>query len=172
MRRKAEPDPPTRWWSIASRVTAALRRSRYDGCRRHLSATAKLAAASVDAMTAPACALSVTGPDGTGTCNQKFTSTSKRMNIAANDYWFGPPQDPEGPIKTTIPVGFEVKWNVYALHADTYPPSAIDASDATKEYPTTIIQGIPKGEHTLELTITGDAAPAIESIRVHRPPLN
>ena len=112
---------------------------------------------------------SVTGADGMGTCNSQFTSTSKRIRIAADDYWFGPPQGLDPP--ATISVGSEVKWNVYALHADSYPLGKIDASDATKEYPTTIVQGISNGQHTLELTMTGAAAPAIEAIHVHRPPL-
>jgi len=112
---------------------------------------------------------SVTGADGSGTCASNFVSNSKRVVINKADFFFVRPQNEVNRI--SIPVGYEIKWKVLALHADSYPPTAINASDASKEYLTTIVQGIPNGKHTLELTATGDTPPSIEAIRVHRPPL-
>lgn len=112
---------------------------------------------------------SVTGADGNGTCANDFVSTSKRVKIAKEDFFFARPQNEVDNI--TIPVGYEIKWKTLALHTDSYPPAAINAADTSKEYLTTIIQGIPNGKHKLELTATGDQPPPIEAIRVHRPPL-
>lgn len=112
---------------------------------------------------------SVTGADGSGTCANNFVSTSKRVVIDKTDFFFTRPQN--GVNNITIPVGYEIKWKVLPLHADNYPPAAINATDTTMEYLTTIIQGISNGKHTLELTATGETLPAIEAIRVHRPPL-
>lgn len=112
---------------------------------------------------------SVTGADGSGACANNFVSTSKRVVINKADFFFVRPQNEIDRI--TIPNGYEIKWKTLALHADSYPPAAINASNTTKEYLTTIIQGISNGKHTLELTATGDTLPAIEAIRVHRPPL-
>ena len=112
---------------------------------------------------------SVTGADGNGTCANDFVSTSKRVKIAKEDFFFTRPQNEVDNI--TIPVGYEIKWKTLALHTDSYPPATINAADTTKEYLTTIIQGIPNGKHKLEVTATGDQPPPIEAIRVHRPPL-
>jgi len=101
---------------------------------------------------------SVTGPDGSGSCKTRFVSDSGRVAIEPEDWM----------VKKPVPVGFEIKWTVVPLHADTYRPP--EMPDPAREYPTTLVQGIANGPHVLRLTPVGDGPLPIAGFRVYRPP--
>jgi hypothetical protein len=56
------------------------------------------------------------------------------------------------------------------MFTDTY--ESPKATDPAREYPVTLIQGIPNGRHTLELTFDGPTPPDIAALRVYRPPVH
>lgn len=105
---------------------------------------------------------SKTGPDGPGTSERKFVSQSQRVVIEPQDWHLNRTCTFR---KKPLPKGFEVRWSVKAMFVDTYVPPV--AADATREYATTLAQGLPNAEHTLELT----GRVPIRAIRVYRPPL-
>ena len=109
---------------------------------------------------------SKTGPDGSGTSEARFVSNSGRVVIEPENWW--PHHDWELTKKPT-PVGFETKWRVVPSFTDTYTAPRIE--DRTREYATTLAQGLSNNSHTLELIADGGVMP-IESIRVYQPPLS
>ena len=102
---------------------------------------------------------SVTGPDGGGRDDELFVSKSGRVKIDPAA-WFrnGDP-----------PAGYEVKWQVLPMFVDRYEAPRVE--DPSREYATTLVQGIPNGKHTLELTAEGGGDPPIRAVRVYRPPV-
>lgn len=109
---------------------------------------------------------SVTGPDGSGTSEARFVSNSGRVVIEPENWWLH--HDWEQTKKPT-PVGFETRWRVVPLFTDTYTAPRIE--DPTREYATTLAQGLSNGSHTLELIADGGGVMPIASIRVYQPPL-
>ena len=107
-----------------------------------------------------------TGPDGQGTSDQRFVSNSGRVILEPRDWLIAPTLRMK---KATMPKDFTVTWQVEPMFVDTYKPPL--APDASREYPTTLAQGIPNGPHTLRLLPTGDGPVAIQGFRVYRPPL-
>lgn len=108
---------------------------------------------------------SQTGPDGTGTSDQPFVSKSRRIVIAPEDWW--PHHDWELSKKPT-PEGFRIKWRVAAQFTDEYVAPTI--TDPTREWATTLAQGLHNGPHTLELVGDPKRTP-IAVVRVYTPPL-
>ncbi len=109
---------------------------------------------------------SVTGADGSGSRAAAFRSTSGRVVIASADWATDGANNAGFNISTN-----KVVWKAIALHTDSYPPAPLDATDATREFTTTLIQGISNGKHRLELTATGGQPLPVAALRVFRPPL-
>jgi hypothetical protein len=106
---------------------------------------------------------SVTGPDGSGDSKTPFVSRSGRVKIDPAAFFFGFN-------KEKIPVGHTITWRALPMSVDTYAPPKAD--DPTREYPTTVAQGMTNGKHTLTLVADKPGtAPAIMAIRVYRPPV-
>lgn len=108
---------------------------------------------------------SKTGPDGKGSNKEKFVSASGRVVIEPEDWHIKRSRDFT---KKPCPAGFEVTWKVVPMFVDTYDPARVE--DPSREYPTTVAQGLPNGPHTLELVAEGEAPPAVRAIRTYRPP--
>jgi len=113
---------------------------------------------------------SVTKADGSGTCGQKFVSTSGRVVIEPAA-WAHLASAKSLNSMSTVMVGTQYRWKVLPLHTDKYPQGTLNASDTTRESWTTLVSGIPNGSHTLELTATGATPPPLSEIRIYRPPL-
>ena len=103
---------------------------------------------------------SATGADGAGSSATAFTSKSGRVKIDPAA-WF----HPNG---AKIPVGYEIKWKVLPMFVDSYEAPKMD--DVTKDYATTLAQGLPNEKHTLEIISQSNGAP-IEGFRIYRPPV-
>ena len=104
---------------------------------------------------------SVTGPDGSGSSDQIFASTSGRVKILPEVYFRNSVKSVE------IPKGYRETWKVVPHFADTVIAS--NSADATREQLTTLAQGLSNGEHTLELK--GSAGCPIKALRVYQPPV-
>jgi len=109
---------------------------------------------------------SQTGPDGAGSSDRRFVSRSGRVVIEPQDWWVENARRLTGKV---MPVGYQIKWQVRPLFVDTYEPPRVE--DATREYPTTVAQGLANTSHTLELVAEGKTKPALEAIRIYRPPV-
>ncbi len=110
---------------------------------------------------------SVTGFDGSGTHNKKFVSNSGRIVIEPENWYLN--QTCEF-VKKQLPEPFEIKWQVLPLFTNTYTPPKIE--DPTREYATTLAQGLSNSNHRLEL-ISSDGRPLlIKALRVYRPPFS
>jgi len=107
-----------------------------------------------------------TGPDGQGDHLKKFVSNSGRVVIQPRKWmvcWAVKYR------KKPLPENFEVTWEVKPLFKDVY--RAPKTEDATREYATTLVQGLSNGPHVLKLVPNGDGALPIKALRVYRPPL-
>jgi hypothetical protein len=105
---------------------------------------------------------SKTGPDGAGSSDKPFTSKSGRVKIDPAA-WFRGSNPP-------LPNGYEIKWRVLPMFADTYETPK-DA-DVSRENATTVVQGIANTKHILRLTASDPAAlPAIIAVRTYKPPV-
>ncbi|MDB5332193.1 MAG: hypothetical protein JWP03_3344 [Phycisphaerales bacterium] len=105
---------------------------------------------------------SKTGPDGSGSSDKPFTSTSGRVKIEPAAWFrgFNPP----------LPNGYEIKWQVLPMFVETYETPK-DA-DVSRENATTVVQGIVNTKHTLRLTAADPTAlPAIAAVRTYKPPV-
>ena len=102
---------------------------------------------------------SKTGADGGGSSAKAFVSKSGRVKIEPAA-WFR---------NGKVPVGYEIKWKVVPLFADTYQVAKIE--DATREHAVTLAQGLSNGSHTLEISTDGKGIAAVRAIRVYRPPV-
>ena len=101
---------------------------------------------------------SKTGLDGEGDSDSTFVSRSGRVRIEPPS-WFQ---------KKPVQPGYQIRWTVRPLLADTYTPPKVE--DPAREYTTTLVQGIPDGRHTLELVAESEKVPALRAIRAYDPP--
>lgn len=108
---------------------------------------------------------SVTGPDGTGSQAADFVSTSGRIKLEAKDFHIVWPCTYRK--KDQLPEGYTVTWEVLPLCADICRFPAL--TDPAAQRPVTLVQGLPNGSHTLEITTQGEVA--IQGLVVRRPPL-
>ncbi len=109
---------------------------------------------------------SKTGPDGTGDHKERFVSNSGRVVIEPNMWmvnWSLLYRE------ETLPEDYEVTWRTLPLFVDTYRAPATE--DPSREYPTTLAQGLENAEHTLTLIPSGDGPVPIAGLRIYRPPL-
>jgi len=106
---------------------------------------------------------SKTGPDGSGTNNERFVSNSGRVVIEPSDFCF---DRTRSVTRQTPPVGFEVKWKVVPLYEDVYapPPNRGD-------FRMTAAKLMANTKHTIEIIPNGDGYVPVEAIEVYRPPL-
>jgi hypothetical protein len=108
---------------------------------------------------------SVTGADGMGSSDAKFTSRSGRVVIDPADWATRSPSE-----QWNIPNN-EVRWKAVALSADVYPREAVNASDATREFATTLFQGVPNARHKVVITSRDGKPLPVAAVRLYRPPL-
>ncbi|MGE5610971.1 MAG: SGNH/GDSL hydrolase family protein [Bacillota bacterium] len=102
---------------------------------------------------------SVTGPDGSGSNEQVFVSKSGRVKI-----------DPAAFFKAgNVPVGYECKWKVLPMFVDIYATPKVE--EASREYATTLAQGLANGTHRLEIISANGKNVPIRAIRVYCPPV-
>lgn len=109
---------------------------------------------------------SATGPDGGGDASKRFVSDSGRVVIEPGDWrimWALQYS------KKPIPEGYAITWETKPLFVDTYQAPA--TPDSSREYSTTLAQGLSNSPHTVEIIPAGDGLVPISSIRVYRPPL-
>lgn len=110
---------------------------------------------------------SVTGPDGEGTNETAiFTSKSGRISFEPRDITL---DDIAGYMKKPCPKEADLICSVVLLGTDEFTCSAPGAKGDVPEV--TLIQGIPNGEHVLEIVTEGDGPVAIKELTVHRPPV-
>ncbi len=107
---------------------------------------------------------SKTGPDGSGSSDQRFVSNSGRIVIGPADWNVDYSLALPG-IKP-VPSQFTVTWNVVPLFQDEI--IAAGTQDKTRETVVTVAQGLTNGPHTV--AITGDPT-TVAGIRVYRPPV-
>jgi hypothetical protein len=103
---------------------------------------------------------SKTGPDGAGDTKSRFVSKSGRIVLEPGDWYTA--FTPYG--KKPFRAGFEIKWKTFLTGADE--AAAAESGGKT----VTVVQGIPVGTHTLELT--GEGLAAVRAVVIHRPPLS
>ena len=96
---------------------------------------------------------SVTGPDGSGTSDQPFTSKSGRVKLAPAAFFRG--------TNPKLPVGYTSKWQVLPMFTDT-----LGVATTKPNTPITLAQGLPNTRHTLELK----GALPLKSLTVYKPP--
>jgi hypothetical protein len=109
---------------------------------------------------------SVTGPDGEGDASQRFVSNSGRVVIEPRDWSV---INALAYSKKPVPEGYVITWETRPLFVDIYQAPA--TPDKSREYATTLAQGLSNGPHTLELIPNGDGAVPIKSFKVYKPPL-
>ncbi len=109
---------------------------------------------------------SITGPDGSGTCTERFVSPSGRVVIEPDDWMVARSREYT---EVPLPEDFPITWQTYLTGTDAYHAPAIE--DPALEQVTTLAQGMANGPHTLELIAGPDGPPPIAAIRVYRPPL-
>jgi hypothetical protein len=101
---------------------------------------------------------SQTGPDGSGSNTAPFTSPSGRVQISPAA-WFK---------KGNIQPGYQIHWTVVPMFTDDYVPSK--AQDRTREFSTTLAQGLPNGRHILQITSRDGWEIPLRFIRAYKPP--
>ena len=109
---------------------------------------------------------SVTGPDGEGDASQRFVSNSGRVVIEPGDWSV---INALAYSKKPVPEGYVITWETRPLFEDVYQPPA--TPDKSREYATTLAQGLSNGPHVLELIPNGDGAVPIKGFKVYKPPL-
>lgn len=107
---------------------------------------------------------SKTGPDGEGKNTERFVSRSGRIVIEPEDWSLDRSRDFT---KKPIPPNFEFKWSVVPYFVDRYETPA--TPDKTREYATTLAQGLHNGPHTLEIISESGKPLPLQAIRVYRP---
>ena len=100
-----------------------------------------------------------TGPDGSGNSGTRFVSNSGQVVIQPKDWW------PTSPWKFSA--GSKVQWSSFAMFADTLDCTSITVT-ANYENPINLVQGLPNGSHTLELSSSTGEFP-IKYIKVYKP---
>jgi hypothetical protein len=109
---------------------------------------------------------SVTGPDGEGDASQRFVSNSGRVVIEPRDWSV---INALAYSKKPVPEGYVITWETRPLFVDVY--QALATPDKSREYATTLAQGLSNGPHVLELIPNGDGQVPIKSFKVYKPPL-
>ncbi len=109
---------------------------------------------------------SKTGPDGVGDHKKRFVSKSGRVVIEPNMWMVNWSLRYR---KTTLPEDYKVTWETKPLFVDNWEKSAV--TDSSKEYSTTLAQGMENGDHTMTLSPTTKEKLLIKSFRVYHPPL-
>jgi len=109
---------------------------------------------------------SKTGPDGAGKSWEKFVSNSGRVVIEPNDWHI---ERTCKQAQKPVPENFEITWRVVSMFVDRYHAPSV--ADPTREYSTTLIQGIANTGHTLELVAEDGGAVPIRAVRIYQPPL-
>lgn len=110
---------------------------------------------------------SKTGADGTGVSTEPFVSKSGRVTIDPAEWGVMRGYDFRHQL---TPKGFEVRWQVIPMFVDTYRSPRI--ADPSKEYITTVAQGLSNARHTLELVAKDKTNPPILSIGIYHPPID
>lgn len=109
---------------------------------------------------------SSTGPDGEGSADQRFVSTSGRVTIEPAAWSvLGALQYAKKP----LPPNYVITWETKPLFVNTYQAPA--TPDAASEVATTLAQGLRNGPHTLEFLPNGDGPVPVAGFRVYTPPL-
>ncbi|TAH27676.1 MAG: T9SS C-terminal target domain-containing protein [Cytophagales bacterium] len=129
---------------------------------------------------------SVTGNDGTGTVRMAkrstspdsslygwvgispaFVSNSKRVVISSNDWYIPVALENNQPKVSPIVDGYQIKWQskVEATSLYVAPP----VKDPTIETTKVIAHGLPKGSHTMELSVVGGGGHGIKYIKIYNP---
>jgi hypothetical protein len=106
---------------------------------------------------------SSTGSDGEGTSNKKFGSNSGRVVIDPADWNFDYALKV---FKKPLPKNFKIQWKVVPYFQDEFASKAV--KDRSIEQTVTLVQGLPNGHHTLQLS--GADETGVTAIRVYRPP--
>lgn len=109
---------------------------------------------------------SKTGPDGSGTSDERFVSDSRRIVIEAGNYGIA---SAEAYTKRKCPAGFEISWKLEPMCIDTYVPP--EKWDPALENGTRVTQLIENGPHTLTIIPNGDGPVPIKAVIVYEPPL-
>jgi hypothetical protein len=109
---------------------------------------------------------SKTGRDGSGISERKFVSNSGRVVIEPRNWWLKNASEQSG--KTT-PKGFEIKWQVKPMFADTYVAPKVE-NPALESF-TTLAQNLKNSKHRLEIIPDKNGIVPIQALRVYKPPL-
>ena len=109
---------------------------------------------------------SVTGEDGQGDQTQPFVSKSGRLRIQPKLFSFA---EAVRIRKKPLPKEFDVRWNVYLMGDDVWKPRLREEAGAVDQ--TTLVQGVSNGPHVLTIIPNGDGPVPVESLTVHRPPM-
>jgi hypothetical protein len=105
-----------------------------------------------------------TGADGSGRSDQRFVSRSGRV-VLLPEHWGVPFAMSLAGVRP-VPNAFTVRWRVERHAADAFVSPGV--KDAAVETVVTLAQGLPNGEHTLE--ITGGADTPLAALRAYAPP--
>jgi len=107
---------------------------------------------------------SETGPDGSGSGDERFVSDSGRVVIEPRDLMF---QRARGWRWTWPKVDFEVKWKVVPKFVDVYRAKRKPGEPRI----TTVAAGLTNEQHTLRIIPNGDGSVPIRAVRIYRPPM-
>jgi len=108
---------------------------------------------------------SKTGPDGSGSSEEKFVSDSGRVIIEPEHWWKSTPKGKVSPVKP----GYKLVFESELMGTDVYEPPAKVEGHAFAE--TVLISGLDNGKHRLELTMRPGGRLSLEALRIHEPPL-
>ena len=106
---------------------------------------------------------SKTGIDGEGQRDRRFVSRSGRVVIEPDDWNL---DYARGVFHRSVADGFQIQWSVEPQSVDAFTCPV--PADPALEMTITIAQGLNPGKHMLELR--GGEQPAIEAVRIYRPP--
>ncbi len=109
---------------------------------------------------------SKTGSDGSGVSTERFVSDSGRVLIEPNDWVFAYDRRVS---EKPMPGEVEVTWKARPLFVDRYLPEPV--VDSSRECPTTLVQGLANGPHTLQLVSDNGEPVPIHALRVYEPPV-
>ena len=107
---------------------------------------------------------SKTGPDGSGSSEEKFVSNSGRVVIDPKDFGLAAAC---AYTKNPCPPGFEIKWSVVPMFTDTYRTPK--SKSLSKPVRTTAVQLIENGPHLLEILPNGDGSVPIKAVQIFQP---
>lgn len=111
---------------------------------------------------------SITGLDGTGDATARFVSNSGQVVIQPQDWWTPLSWEPGTPWKFST--GSKVNWVSYGMFVDSLDCSTLTVTPGY-ENPVNLVQGLPNGNHTLELTSSTGEFP-VKYIKIYKPYVN